>query len=335
MTKRLDLSGGLSSIERMITRLQSPAKEFFPFERELTLYLLLIASIFPDAPARLLTAARIFSGALNLHARIQGQNANFRYREHKLKFHDAFTKRRLSKFNKIFFREIGDWPSLLFTPSASEFHDAVTRRLGELQMLHDTINYILKASTLSRQLSSSNLAYNAISKNFFNRKNGYGVKIGEKKRRRTTILATTPSYVREKWKRAPNTLFLSFVMTEMFSIHRHPPTDVRFFAYLHFKVDERPGDLIAHILSLMQGYMKNGTPEQNASIEKWSRFSQHKTGHGFLGHQFRFSKKQLLRAMDLSDEIFKRRLSPDERDRILKTNKRRDMLDFADIATRG
>lgn len=206
------------------------------------------------------------------------------------------------------------------------------QRINDLQIFHDTINFILKASMISQKLGSAKLAYRAISENFFKRENGYGIKIGEMRSQRPHT--TTPNSVREKWKDAPHTAFLSFIMTETFSIHRFSPTDVHFFTYLHFTVAEDPGEFIARTLSLMQVYMKSGTVKQNKSIIKWARFSQHKAGHAFLGGAMRFSKEQVLKAIELSEAISEKPLSPEERNSILEANERVSETDFANIEAR-
>ena len=313
--------------------LQSLAKESFPFERELALYLLLVAAIFPDQPERLLTSARIFSGALNLHAKQTDRKAQFKYQDQQLKFHDVFTNDRIDDFNQRFFQKIGGWPSLLFTPSASEFYDLVSHRINELKIFHDTISFMLKASIASPKLSSSKLAYHAISENFFGRDNFYNIKTG-KKRVKTNSLVTTPQSVREKWKRAPNTAFHSFLLTEIFSIHEFPPTNAKFLAYLYFKASEEPWALITHSLSFMSAYLKVSVPKQNASIMKWADDIPDKTGRGFFGGGMRFSDEQLRRAMDLRDRVLKPPLSLGERDRIQTANERLDIVDFAEIPTK-
>jgi len=333
MTTPFGLPDRYSTIDGLLRRLAKTAKNTFAFERELTLYLLLVAALFPDQPESRLAAARIFSGSLNFHATQTDPKAHFKYQDRQLKFRDVFTNDRIDDFNMRFFRTIGGWQSLLFTPSASAFYDSVSHRVNELKIFHDTISFMLKASIASPRLSSSKLAYHAISRNFFRRDNFYNIKTG-KKRERTNSLVTTPQSVREKWKRAPNTAFHSFLLTEIFAIHEFPPTDAKFHAYLYFKASEEPWALITHSLSFMSAYLKASVPKQNASIMKWADDIPDKTGRGLFGGGMRFSDEQLRRAMDLHDQVIRPPLSLGERDQIQAANERFDIVDFAKIATK-
>jgi hypothetical protein len=65
---------GFSSIDDLIRREGDP-KTHFPFQRELALYLLLLASLWPGDTNRLLVAARIFSGALNFRVSGSGKRS--------------------------------------------------------------------------------------------------------------------------------------------------------------------------------------------------------------------------------------------------------------------
>ena len=58
---------GFSTVDELIDRLTGDERSAFPYEQELTLYVLLVASLWPNDHERLLAAARIFSGALNFH----------------------------------------------------------------------------------------------------------------------------------------------------------------------------------------------------------------------------------------------------------------------------
>jgi hypothetical protein len=95
--------GEFNTVNDLILRqIESRAK--FPFQRELALFLLLIASIWPRDDERLLAAARIFSGALNFYV---SHRDSTRLRKHS-SFYRELTSEKLDQFNKLFFAKIGD-----------------------------------------------------------------------------------------------------------------------------------------------------------------------------------------------------------------------------------
>src|SRR5690348_6257588 len=100
--------GGVSRVDQFLRR-EVAGKAQFPVQLALALYLLLIASLWPGDPDRLLIAARIFSGALNFLKLVKPLDR-------------AYVANEIGIFNRLFFSKIGDSESLLFCPSAKEFY---------------------------------------------------------------------------------------------------------------------------------------------------------------------------------------------------------------------
>lgn len=147
------------------------------------------------------------------------------------------------------------------------FHHDVRHRVTELQMMHDVISFLIKASVVSPQLSSSRLAFEAVARNIFDRPNGYGVHIGAK-RRRSHGKVTTVNSVREKWKRSPETILLSFIITKMFKSQNFSPSEPHFLGYTSIMARRNPGKLITILLEIGQVYLARNRHTQNNSIEK-------------------------------------------------------------------
>jgi hypothetical protein len=314
------LPESLSSTTRLIDRLMPAAVEAFPFERELALYLLLVGAVWPNDRHDLLTAARIFSGSVNFHASNLGPNIVFTYQDQKLRFHREFSTRKIALFNESFFDKIGGQNSLLFTRSAIDFHRDLKQQLTELLMMHDVIDFLLKASVASPRLSSSNLAFHAIAKNLFRRKNGYGVPAGAK-RKRSVDQVTTANSVREKWKRAPETILLSYVLTTTFAIQNYSPCDPNFLGCLSILARQAPGLAVTSRLAIIQSSLRRNSPKQNRSIEKWSRFPMPKHFTGLIGGALRFSEDQLNRLLELSDGVLPKPLSTEQKADLRTKNK--------------
>jgi hypothetical protein len=136
---------GLSSIKELLLLIGADS-ETFPFCRELALYLLLIASIWPDNKDYLLTAGRIFSAALNFHVARTPVDRMVRFGDDEVVFGDAFPAKGLDEFNKKFFNRIGGPESVLFCPSIEQFHRNVWKRANELLIVHDVIHFLVKAA---------------------------------------------------------------------------------------------------------------------------------------------------------------------------------------------
>ena len=310
-----ELPRDFASPEKLIDRLKPDAVQAFPFESELSLYLLLVAALWPSDENRLATAARIFSGAVNFYSSAVNPNAVFTYDGERFRFGSEFSKRKVATFNESFFEELGGLNSLLFTQSANEFHNDLRARTGDLFMMHDVVDYLLKASLLSARLTSTTLAFNAIARNIFERPHGYGVP-GGPKRQRSIASVTTPNSVREKWRRAPETVLLSFVMTQMWPVQNFCPVDPKFLPYLTIAARQSPGRAISNLLSLIQVSLRQNRPIQNQSIDEWTRLTERKQFSGYFGGAMMFSQRQLNRLFELSDEIFKKPMSDEQKEEI-------------------
>jgi hypothetical protein len=104
---KADLSE-FKSIDDLLLRLEGAAfPPRFAFEKELTLYLLFVSSIWPGDNQRLEQAARIFGGTINFIAgKAQGNGTS------------SIRPGEQGSFNKNFFYKVGGLESLLFCPSA-------------------------------------------------------------------------------------------------------------------------------------------------------------------------------------------------------------------------
>jgi len=331
------LPSSLSTDQRLIERLMPNDREAFPFERELALYLLLICSLWPGDRQKLIIAARVFCGALNYHKANVARDALFSYQFGHFDFHRHYSAKKVASFNKLLFEEVGGPMSLWLTPDAREFHHEVRERLTELAMMHDVIDYLVKASIISPRLSSSAFAFYAVANNIFERANGYGVRVGPKrsrskvekntrweneKRLRSKEEVTTTHTVRQKWKQAPSTILLSFIMAQKFELHKFCPTDARFLAYVSLLTRNAPGWGITVRLRLFQGYLRQYAPVQNVSIRKWTPHPMPDAFEGAIGGVLRFSSRELNAIFKLSDSFFSKPLSELEKAEIREKNKK-------------
>lgn len=313
------LPASSSSIKYLIDRLTPSAKEVFPFEHALSLHLLFIAALWPNDRQRLLTAARIFAGSTNFHIATVGPKAVFTCKNEHLHFHNEFSKSRLALFNEGFFKILGGLNSLFFTDSVTAFYRDVHQRVTDLQMMHDVISFLIKASVVSPQLSSSRLAFEAVARNIFDRPNGYGVHLGAK-RMRSHGKVTTVNSVREKWKRSPETILLSFVMTEMFGPQNFSPSEPQFLAYTHIVARRTPGKFITILLKISQAYLARNRRTQNKSIEKWTQLLPARPFKGGIGGPLRFSDIQLDRVFTIVDSVFKKPLLKEQKAEFRRNN---------------
>jgi hypothetical protein len=140
-----------SNHEELLALMQGDTPELFPFCRELAAYLLLAFSLWPNDQERLLDAARIYSGALNYHIAQTPKNRIFRggmEGREKVRFGRLFPTSDLKSFNRIFFERIGSQKSLLFCPSVKQFRRDLIDRTEDLKMVHDVIEFLIKAATV-------------------------------------------------------------------------------------------------------------------------------------------------------------------------------------------
>jgi hypothetical protein len=249
---------GFNSIQNLIRSEIDPQTKF-PFQRELALYLLLIASLWPGNVDRLLVAARIFSGALNF--RISGSRKSSKL----MKRDSAYSASKLDVFNRVFFPRIGGSESLLFCPSTEEFYREVWAYINELAMIHDVIEFLIKTADFP-ELCSARMAFAAVAGNLFQRKGGYGVPSGSKRKHQAGYV-TTPETVRARWKAVPDTVVLSFVLTRWYGIHYFDPSSPMFFLHLNKCVETGSRELV-NFLTIVQDRLRLGRAKQNSSILK-------------------------------------------------------------------
>jgi hypothetical protein len=308
--------GGYSTVEELTDKLPSNGVPAFPYERELALYLLLVASLWPKDRKRLLTAARIFSGALNFHfSRARGDGTSTSSKKY------AVLPRELSSadihsFNESFFARIGGPLSLLFCPSIEESHRALWKQVGELTMIHDFVEYLFKSSPFKR-ISSVTFAYHAIANNIFERKGGYGVAGGPKRKRGEADPVKTAESVRARCKDIPENVILSFIMTRWCCFHWLDPTYPEFLLNLMDSQESGPSIKIA--LSTIAERLLGNRPSVNTSVARWARVNTPPLNRAWLQT---LSPAELDRAFKIAEKVFKKPISQEEQDRtreILKT----------------
>jgi hypothetical protein len=251
-----DISG-FSTTQELMVRAAGEGSSGIPFEKELALYLLLIASLWPDDRDRLLTAARLFAGGLNWSVENQPHR-----RQKYLEFRKQFPRSKLISFNETFFQRIGGPYSLVFCKSVSQFHEDVWNRIGELTVLHDVIEFLFKASALSQRFSSLSFAFHAIAHNVFGRRAGYGVSSGPKRGPRDGIAwktgaaasqVITVNSIRQKWRNRPDTLVLSFVLMKFWPMLSFlPPSNRKFFLQLSRLAHHDAGATIKNFLPMVE-----------------------------------------------------------------------------------
>jgi hypothetical protein len=311
MQPQLDCDlAGFSSADELLAQLSSNAPPPFPFARELALYLLLVVSIWPDDPSRLLTAARIFSGALNFHVSRVRKDRVFTISGRSTRFHRVFTHAKVARFNKEFFEKIGGPQSLLFCQSAEDFYRDLWKRANDLMMVHDVIEYLVKTSTLSRRLCSATFAFQAVAHNIFQRQGGYGVASGPKRERGVNGLATTAETVRARFREAPDTIILSFILTRWYALHFFDPLNPRLFVVLAERSETSRAFTIA--ISLLRDRLLKGKSVLNTTLDKWARVDGPPLEKPSI--VYALSADELERAFEIANSVFKRPITPQEKD---------------------
>jgi hypothetical protein len=308
---------GFSTVPDLIAKL-SYHGEALPYERALALYLLLIASLWPDDNDRLVTAARIFAGALNFHVCSVPKNQAFRAGDIECGFHETFPKADVEKFNRLFFTRIGGQHSLLFTQSLQGFQHDLWEQVAGLMMIHDVLEYLVMTSSLPR-ISSLTFAYYAIANNFFGREGGYGIKTGTKKNLRNRIkpgFVTTAETVRAKCKRFPKNAFLSFFLTRFAGLHLIHPADPSFFGRLaHHHITEFQ---LKVCLSLFRSNLLKGRSQQNLSITRWALVDAIPLEKQWQSQVHTLTPEELERVFKISEQVFQKTnpISEEERESI-------------------
>ena len=293
------LPEGFGSLEELLGKL-CLASPTFPFERELCRYLLFIYSLWPDDKRRLLDGARIFSASLNYHA----AHPTLRVSANELR-----------KFNAHVFDRIGGQKSMLFCQSSVNYHWDVWGRIGDLMMLHDVIEYIIKFCVIWPEMASSKVAFAAVAHNIFKRAGGYGIPKGEKRRAMLPGMVTSPNTVRERWKNGPETVLLSFVFVCWTSIHLFDPGSVSFLSNIRKSVEIFPGTAISKLLFVAGEMLKMQSGSQNHTLTKWAKKI---TGSPVSGKIFTFrpTDDELERAFVLHDKLFKKPLTEEDKERV-------------------
>ncbi len=299
-----DLSG-FSTVEELIDKLIPNRSVAFPFERELALYLLLIASLWPNDHERLLAAARIFSGALNFHLSRVRADSTARSEEYAVFFREL-SERNVKSFNESFFSKIGGPLSLLICPSVNEFYRTLLQQVEDLAMVHDVIEYLVKSSPFKR-IGSATFAYHAIAHNIFARPGGYGIASGPKRTRGETDVSSAET-VRAKCRKVQGPAILSFIMTRWHRFYLLDPTCPEFFCEL---IDYGPGSLLLGSLSAMRERVLKNKSKVNISMTKWARLTTPPLKKAWL---YVLSRDELEQALAISAKVFKRPLTQEEQD---------------------
>jgi hypothetical protein len=225
-------------------------------------------------------------------------------------FGDAFPAKGLDEFNKKFFNRIGGPESVLFCPSIEQFHRNVWKRANELLIVHDVIHFLVKAAkVLPPKLRSASFAYEAVARNIFNRKGGYGVSSGPKRQRHDGSTVTTTGSVREKWKRAPETVILSYVLAEWFRLPVYDLATLPLF--VRFCDQARSAGELEFFLSAIGRQLIVAKAVQNESIMKWARTLPvvPLTGPWVL---YRLSAEELERVFHIDQKVHRRPLRENE-----------------------
>jgi hypothetical protein len=306
-----DISG-FSTVAELTDKLSDDHAEALPYERELALYLLLIASLWPNDNQRLLTAARIFAGALNFHVSNVPTNRVYNVGDTEFVFHKKYQSAKVETFNDALFAKIGGPHSLLFSQSLEEFHRDLWKQVEDLTMIHDVIEYIVKTYSLLPRLSSLTFAYHAIADNIFAREGGYGIAAGPKRRRGESGPVTTIETVRAKCKHAPKTVIMSFIMTRWWGVHLFDPANPQFFVRLATNEISNIG--LGIQLSILREQLLAAKPQQNISIARWAQVDAIPLKKPT--YVYELNSEELEKAFEISDRVFKRPLSQEERDAV-------------------
>jgi hypothetical protein len=301
--------GGYSTVEELMDKLPSNGVPAFPYERELALYLLLVASLWPKDRERLLTAARIFSGALNFHfSRARGDGTSTSSKKYAVLGREL-SSANIDSFNESFFARIGGPLSLLFCPSIEESHRALWKQVGELTMKHDFVEYLFKSSPFKR-ISSVTFAYHAIANNIFERKGGYGVAGGPKRKRGEADPVKTAESVRARCKDIPENVILSFIMTRWCCFHWLDPTYPEFL--LNLMDSQVSSSFIKGSVATIEERVRSNKSTVTTSLARWAPTKTPRPNRAWLQT---LSPDELERAFAISTKAFpKKPLTQQEKD---------------------
>jgi hypothetical protein len=224
-------------------------------------------------------------------------------------FGRLFPTTDLKSFNRIFFESIGGQTSLLFCPSVNQFRRDLVDRTEDLKIVHDVIGYMIKTSrVLPSKLRSASFAYEAVSRNVFDREGGYGIKSGPKRTRYDSNSVTTTGSVREKWKHAPNTVILSYVLTELYKLPFYDLADSRRF--VAFSIYVRGITKLRLFVAPIAKQLLAARATQNESIAKWASTIRPPSIIPPFS-LFRLTEEELERVFEIDQKVQKNPLSLD------------------------
>lgn len=275
----------------------------FPFEQELSAFLLLTKSIWPSDRKRLLEAARIFCGAVNY---LIGSHCATLRSKLPSSAETDYTLKNLESFNQKFFDRIGGKLSLLASSSAASFHREMWSRVNELLTVHDVIEFMTKARALSPELGTQTLAYHAIANNVFERKGGYGIAKGLKRHE----YATTVNTVRAKCRKDLKQAVLSYVVTRYSSMHYFNAFHPLFLVILSKAREASFETLFAHVSTQLAS---NTSPQNDPNKLQLSSMLARK-----IIRQETLTPAQLTRALELSDKVRKRPIEASQKDEMMR-----------------
>jgi hypothetical protein len=218
-------------------------QEEFPFQKAIALYCLFIRSIWTEEreehplgtpPQKAREAARLLCGIFNFlmdnpprgPIKINGES----------KPYDVWiSDNEVHSLNEKFFRLHGGLSSLTWTARADTFFAEVWEQYHSNLMMHDVIEFLLKASISFPEATRSDIAFEAVAANIFNRPADQGVirkAAGQAGQHKKVLeqagltdgraILITPKGVRERWRSAPDTILLSYTTSICYGWLAHP-----------------------------------------------------------------------------------------------------------------
>ena len=162
------------SLPYLIQTLLSTDKEKFPMQKAIALYCLFVFSIWTkeediaqftrEDKAR--EAARLLCGLINFFEQRKKAKDILRY---------VMSEREVGELNSNFFRHNGGFPSLTWTTRADRFFEQIWEAYHATLIMHDVIEFLLKASINLPGALTLKMACEAIAANIFKRRPEYGV----------------------------------------------------------------------------------------------------------------------------------------------------------------
>ncbi len=199
-------------------------------------------------------------------------------------YNTLIPKAAVEGLNDRFFRQNGGFPSLTWTTGAVTFFADVWKRYHAQLVMHDVIEFLLKASISFPEVASAEIAYEAVAANIFGRPAKYGVlrkdrRVGAHQKKLAAAgfdvgdreILITPNGVRERWKDAsPQLIILSYALAR-----HHPwmpyPLLPRFLIKLVEGAQAAPVKRTLAFYNLISKQLAQHKREQNTSIGKWAK----------------------------------------------------------------